>query len=907
MKTNVNIPVYALLVSSVLSLSACKEQQTTGAKQQAEQEKSIISLSQQDIDNLANSLDVKYHFLSNIETDCPDKDNKPVAHCYSAEILLTNNTNADVFADDKSWQLNYSQVYPAYASESDDFNLLHLNGDIHQITAKDSFAGFKAGQTHKVKLWVKSTLIGEPELMPNYWLAANNLQARVIASTQTSLDSETGLEVQPYVVPFNDTVKQIKSAPNDINEYSSPAWLYDNAVKIEASITQQQLASAIIPTPQSVKLIKQDAYLDISNGLAFSFVGNIKQNDIDAAIERLSLLGVHSVGSGDKRDAAIPVTITLNEAKPTNWRAGHYQLSVTERGIDIIAQDKAGAFYALQSVASLVQLGSTTLPLVEVTDQPHYDYRGQHVDVARNFHSKEFIFALIKQMAAYKLNKLHLHLAEDEGWRLQLPSFPELTQISSKRCMELNDKACLQPQLGGAGASDRDGFYSVEDYQEILTLAKAHYIQVIPSLDMPGHSRAAIKAMEARYHAFMKQENELEAKRYLLTDFDDKTKYSSIQNYNDNTLNICMESTYAFVDRVLEDLKAMHEQAGHPLNIYHIGADETAGAWLESPICQALVADKTNEVNNIKHLSAHFIERVSNMVASKGIGVAGWNDGLKETDVTRMPSQVYSYIWDTLPWGAHIQVSEQAHRNWQVILSTPDAFYYDLPYQVDPKERGYHWAARRVNTRSIYNFMPDNLPIHAEFRLDTLGQHFVSDDTKQVDEQGKLVHQPLPKNFSVYGVQGQLWSETIRSEKQAEYMIYPRLLALAERAWHKASWQVPYNEKGQRFDKASGVFTEELSKQRDQQWSLFSQVIAQKELAKLDKAGIFYRIPSPGAKIIAGKLHANITFNGLPIEYKDSSGVWQAYQQGVAVQTPIMLRARSADGQRAGRSLTIAN
>ena len=342
-------------------------------------------------------------------------------------------------------------------------------------------------------------------------------------------------------------------------------------------------------------------------------------------------------------------------------------------------------------------------------------------------------------------------------------------------------------------------------------MASKHHIQVIPSLDMPGHSRAAIKAMEARYHYYMNKENEVAAKRYLLTDFDDKTRYSSIQNYNDNTLNICMESTYAFVDRVLEDLKALHQQAEHPLALYHIGADETAGAWLESPVCQALIADKSNDFGDAKHLGAHFIERVSHMVASKGIAVGGWNDGLKETDVTKMPTNVYSYIWDALPWGAHKQVSEQAYRNWHVILSTPDVLYFDFPYQVDPKERGYHWASRRVTTRSLFNFMPDNLPIHAEFRLDTLGKNYIANDKPQMDKSGNIIHQPLPNNFSISGIQGQLWSETVRSDAQAEYMIYPRLLALAERAWHQASWQVPYNANGGQYSKGSNVFNQQFT------------------------------------------------------------------------------------------------
>ena len=250
-------------------------------------------------------------------------------------------------------------------------------------------------------------------------------------------------------------------------------------------------------------------------------------------------------------------------------------------------------------------------------------------------------------------------------------------------------------------------------------------------------------------------------------------------------------------------------------------------------------------------------------------------------------------------------MSEQASRNWNIILSLPDVFYFDFPYQVDPKERGYNWASRRLTARTIFNFMPDNLPVHAEFRLDTLGQNFTSDDRLRKDKAGNITHKPLAKNFDIKGVQGQLWSETIRSEDQAEYMIYPRLLALAERAWHQASWQVPYNYDGKLFDKSTGSFTNELRAERDQKWLAFSQTIGDKELAKLDLADIFYRLPTVGAKVINGELHANVAIKGLAIEYQEKGSNWKVYQQPIKVNLPVNVRSRHKDINRAGRSLTI--
>jgi len=880
-----------ILLTCVALLASCQKE----AHKQTEpnNQNKPLAINQSQLNELAKTLKVQYNFLSNIETDCPDFEGKSITTCYGAEIWLTSPTDLAI----NSFELNFSQVYPAYASKGDDFTIAHINGDIHQLSPKLSFSGFKAKKTKKVKLWVKSTLITKSELMPNYWLSSKGLQPVVIKSTQTFFDKETGLEQQPWVMSFNNIAKQIKSSIDDVNQYASLAWLYENEAALEQfDQSTDHVAYAIIPTPKSVKFLDETKLFNFSNGVKLS-LKDVDKSAVSAALSRLALLGfeVSDYASKDVQ-SALEIVVDKSAVKPVDWVSGHYQLTINENKITIFAQDDVGAFYGLQSLAGLIQLNVSSLPLLLVDDQPHYAYRGQHVDVARNFHDKAFIFRLIEQMAAYKLNKLHLHLAEDEGWRLEIPTLPELTQVGSKRCMSLSDEYCLQPQLGGAKASDRDGFYSVSDYKDILNYASQHHIQVIPSLDMPGHSRAAIKAMEARYHSLMKKSDVVGAKQYLLSDFSDQTEYSSIQNYSDNTLNVCMESTYSFIDKVLDELKAMHEQAKHPLDLYHIGADETAGAWVDSPACESLIGQHGKE-----HLGALFIERVATMVANKGISVGGWNDGLKETRVENMPTNTYSYIWGALPWGAHQQVSEQSHRGWNIVLSIPDVLYFDFPYQVDPKEPGYNWASRRITTRSLFNFMPDNLPIHAEFRVDTLGKNFEIDDRLQKDQDGNINHRPLAKGFTVKGIQGQLWSETVRSEQQAEYMIYPRLLALAERAWHQASWQVPYDYNGNRFDKNTGYFIQELQTQRDKNWLAFSQVIGFKELAKLELSGIFYRLPSVGATLKKGMLHANAAIKGLPIEYQEKGGQWQTYSRPTDVHTPVKIRTKNIGLNRAGR------
>ncbi|MFD1619489.1 family 20 glycosylhydrolase [Thalassotalea marina] len=877
---------------AMTALSGCSDPQPSKPANLASP---LVALDQAGLDNIASNLDVKYRVLSNIETDCPDKDGKEVKHCFSAYIDFT--MPEDMAVND--WSIYYSQVYPIYASKSDTLSVDFYNGDIHQISPTDGFKGFKAGETQTVQVFMAATVLTHSQLMPNYWIAADNLKPAVIDSTRTQIDAESKLELTPWIAPYTNIEKQIKATPKDINQYAGTTWLYEHNQDI--AVDNSQVANTVIPTPNTIKVASGGETLDLSNGIKVS-LSNVVSDDVSAAFERLTKLGV--VQSEQGVNLAISLDETLKDAES-------YTLNIDQNGVVIKAADSAGAFYGVQTLAGLLSVNSLTVPFAAIEDAPLYGYRGQHMDVARNFHDKQMIFRLIEQMGAYKLNKLHMHLAEDEGWRIALPSFPELTEIGAVRCMDLTDTACMQPQLGGADSSDRDGFYSEQDYKDILAYASKHHIQVIPSLDMPGHSRVAVKAMEARYRRFMAQENEVEAKRYLLSDLDDKTEYRSIQNYNDNTINVCLESSYAFVDRVLEDLITLHKEANHPLTTYHIGADETAGAWVDSPECKALVENPDNDVTDYKHLGAHFIERVSNMIAAKGIAVGGWNDGLGQTHKENMPKDVYSYIWGPLPAGGHFasgaqaMASEQAHRGWNVVLSTPDVFYFDFPYEVDPKERGYNWASRRIDSRNVFNFMPGNLPIHAEFRVDTKGHHFEIDDTLHKDEDGKILHQPLPKGYQVAGVQGQIWSETIRSEDQAEYMLYPRMIALAERAWHQANWAVPYNYDGAKYNKDTGVFTDELKAQRDQAWQVFANTLGHKELIKLDKLGVFYRVPTVGAKIIEGKLHINNSLPGLPLEYRVDGGNWQRYNEPVEVTGEVEVRARNAAGDRAGRSLLV--
>ncbi|MDR7117991.1 family 20 glycosylhydrolase [Caulobacter sp. BE254] len=829
---------------------------------------------QAQLDRFAATLDVRYAVLDNRPGPAACA---PALACHLAELTL-----AAPQAPAAGWSLYFSSVTPILNADSDAFALTHINGDLYRLAPTAAFGGFALGRPIRIPLKLEGHQLSELYPMPNYYVAAEGVAARTIASTRPVVDPETGLESLPFVAPFTDEARLAGGSAADATVWATAPRVF--AVNAAAGGRVQPIPrGAVLPTPLRTRLDPGGGALDLSRGVKVSISG-VARPALAAGLAHLAKAGAGEAAAG------VPLRIRLAPAE--KLAAGGYQLAIRADRIQILASDPEGAANGLASLAQLVD-AHRTVPLLAIDDAPRFDFRGLHIDVARNFHSKAEILAILDQMAAYKLNRLHLHLADDEGWRVEIAGLPELTDIGSRRCHDLTERTCLLPQLGSGPdpSTPVNGFYSRADYIEIVRAAQARHIQVIPSFDMPGHSRAAIKAMEARA-ARLRAEGrpEVEAGRYLLSEAANASVYSSIQHYDDNTINVCLDSAYAFLGKVVDEMAALHAAAGQPLTRYHIGADETPGAWSASPACAAYEARTGVKPAD---LSGHFIEKVSALLAARGVVVAGWSDGMSHAKPDRMPAKVHSNNWGALagegPASAHVQ----ANQGWEVVISTPEVLYFDSPQAADPKERGYDWPSRATDTRKVFDFMPENLPAHAELWPDLQGRPQASKDDH-----------PLEPGVRFDGLQGQLWSETIRSDAQVDYMLYPRLLALAERAWHGASWETPYTP-GKAYDSTTGAFTADMRARRDADWAAFANLLGGRELARLDAAGVAYRIPTVGAVVENGRLRANVEFPGLPIEYRVDGGAWRPYAPDTPVAGKVEVRARSADGKRAGRAVVI--
>ena len=228
------------------------------------------------------------------------------------------------------------------------------------------------------------------------------------------------------------------------------------------------------------------------------------------------------------------------------------------------------------------------LEAMSIQDYPDLLYRGQMLDIARNYTTVDHLKKLIDILSSYKLNVLQFHFSDDEGWRLEIPGLEELTAIGSRRGHTTDEKDWLYPAYDGGydpyAATSGNGYYTREEFIDLLRYAAERHVQVIPEIESPGHARAAIVAMNVRYKKYIDTDPE-KAKEYLLSDLQDTSRYVSAQAYTDNVMNVALPSTYRFMEKVIQEIVAMYKEAGAPLTTIHLGGDEVAkGAWMGSPL-----------------------------------------------------------------------------------------------------------------------------------------------------------------------------------------------------------------------------------------------------------------------------------------------------------------------------------
>ena len=400
-----------------------------------------------------------------------------------------------------------------------------------------------------------------------------------------------------------------------------------------------------------------------------------------------------------------------------------YTLSVTTQQIEIRATSGAGLFYGMQTLLQLMQpasTGSYSVPSVEIEDTPRFAYRGLMLDVSRHFSTKEFIKKQIDALAYYKINRLHLHLTDAAGWRLEIKKYPLLTDFAAwrtdptwKKWWNGGRKYLRYDEPGASG-----GYYTQDDIREILEYARQHYITVIPEIEMPSHSEEVLAAYPQLS--------------------------CSGEPYKNSDFCVGNEETFTFLENVLTEVMELF-----PSEYIHVGGDEAGkSAWKTCPKCQKRMKDE--HLANVDELQSYLIHRIEKFLNNHGRRLLGWDEILQGGIAPN--ATVMSWRGEE---GGIAAVTSGHHA-----IMTPGAYcyldsYQDAPYSQPEAIGGY------LPLKKVYAYDPVPASLTAE--------------------QAKLV----------YGVQGNLWVEYIPTPEHVEYMIYPRMLALAEVAWsapERKSW-----------------------------------------------------------------------------------------------------------------------
>lgn len=819
------------------------------------------------------------------------------------KVVITLDNNGDAITN-KDWNIYFHSIRQILKVDNDQFKVTHITGDLHRLDPTDKFVGFPAKAKVEIPLIVEYWQIFSTDVMPRWYVTSGDAKPKVIKNTDTE-------DLSQMMSPISGD--QWKRTKDDKNVLMTAESRYEKNQDISV-LPADRLRGQIVPTPLQVNL--SEGNVNVDNGVALDLSG-LTKDAVSALGERFTLLGVKLSDKGFPIKGRIDAKVF--EAK--QGVPGAYRLVISKDGAEIVGFDASGVFYGVQSILSLLPAdGDKTIAQLEVKDAPRFAYRGLFLDVGRNFHSKESVLRLLDQMAAYKLNKFHFHLTDDEGWRIEIPGLPELTEIGSQRCHDLTETRCILPQLGSGPDNNNmgSGYFSKADYIDIMKYANARQIDVIPEIDIPAHARAAVVSMEARYQKYHKAGKEKEANEFRLLDPTDTSNTTSVQFYDKHSyLNPCLDSSQRFVDKIIGEVAEMHKQAGQPLTTWHFGGDEAknirlgagyqdknaaekvAGKgtidmskedkpWARSTACQTMV--KEGKVQDIEHLSSYFAIEVSKLVNAHGIErMQAWQDGLKDAKNSAdfATKRVGVNFWDTLYWGGYDSANDWANKGYEVVITNPDYVYIDMPYEVNPLERGYYWATRFTDERKIFGFAPDNLPQNAETSVDRDGNAFAAKSDKVWP--------------GAYGMSGQAWNETVRTDGQMGYMIFPRALSVAERAWHRADWEQDYQQ-GKEYKGGETKFVDIQSLNKD--WMRFANILGQRELAKIDKTGIGYRLPVPGAKVIDGKLNINVALPGLTTQYSiGDANQWQNYDANAKpeVKGVVYVRTVSHDGKRFSR------
>ena len=438
-----------------------------------------------------------------------------------------------------------------------------------------------------------------------------------------------------------------------------------------------------------------------------------------------------------KNSGKATIQLILNTTKDTSIGNEGYTLTVLPKNITIRANSAAGLFYGVQTLVQLfppeIERPHTTacndvkIPVLEITDYPRVGWRGLMLDVARHFFTVDEVKQYIDKMVRYKYNMLHWHLTDDEGWRIEIKSLPKLTSVGAWRVEKTGWFGSFAPAKSDE-PKNYGGYYTQEQIKDVIAYAKERHVQIMPEIDVPGHSSAALAAYPD-LSCFPETDDKHVRDGAPFLDWNTGGRPAAIM---ENTLCPANENVYDFMDKVLTEVAALF-----PFEYIHTGGDEAPYTfWEKSPAVKQLM--EREGLKNMAEVQSWFGKRVEKIILAKGKKMMGWDEILEGgiTPTTGLMS------WRGISYG--IEASKSGH---PVVMSPSNFVYIDL-MQGDVSTEPRVYNSLRLNQTYKFNPIPEG-------------------------SDGRYI----------LGGQGNLWTEQIYNMRQAEYMTWPRGLAIAESLW----------------------------------------------------------------------------------------------------------------------------
>ena len=510
----------------------------------------------------------------------------------------------------------------------------------------------------------------------------------------------------------------------------------------------------IIPAPSSVKATKGSfkitpettVFVDFPDHKAVKFFTEyLRKNGYANNVSNMNTM--------DKKASTVKNAILLYTTFPGTLAPEGYELKISE-GQVVLNGKGAGLFYGVQTLLQLItqqKKGYATVQCANIKDEPRFAYRGMHLDVSRHFFSVDFIKKYIDVMAMYKLNTFHWHLTDDQGWRIEIKKYPRFTQVGSIRA---------QTKVGPYGGPNADlfdntaygGYYTQEQVKEVVAYAADRFINIVPEIEMPGHSMAAVTA-------------------YPILSCDPSKSYKVGENWGGYADVMCpTDSTFRILNEVLDEVMDMF-----PGKYIHIGGDECPkDAWKKSPFCQQLIMDSA--LRDESGLQSYFIRRIERHINAMGRSMIGWDEILEGG---LAPNAL------VMSWRGEAGGIAAAQLNHDVIMT--------------PGSGGLYFDHAQSKSAQEPLSIGGNAPLAKTYSYEPVPVELTGDQKKHI-----------------IGVQANLWTEYIATPAKVEFMLLPRMLALAEVAWTPAAAK---------------------------DYGNFSQVRIPKHLAMLESKGYNYRVP----------------------------------------------------------------